>query len=152
MPSKQKTDTHFDVAMVILSARDPLCYKLNISIKGRHTVLLETQNVPIFPAAPHQLIGIMSIKHKMDPKTNCCHSSGNVGAILCLTTGPAQQVFEWGGGGGGGGLERQTSKDESIRGVRGYAPRKILILIPLKSREMHLKLINEILKYKLSGL
>ena len=43
-------------------------------------------------------------------------------------TGPAQQVFEWGGG--GGELERQTSrdktvgKDESTRGVRGYAPPK----------------------------
>ena len=60
-----------------------------------------------------------------------------------------QQVFEWGGGGGGGGVpERQTSKDESTSGV----PRKILILTPLKCREMDLKLINEILKYKLSGL
>ena len=32
MPSKQQTDTHFDVAMVLLLAPDPLCYKLSISI------------------------------------------------------------------------------------------------------------------------
>ena len=32
MPSKEQTDTHFDIAMVLLSAPDPLCYKLNISI------------------------------------------------------------------------------------------------------------------------
>ena len=57
MPSKQQTD----VAMVLLSAPDPLCYKLSISIfgpdKGRHTVLLETHKVPILPASSHQLIG-----------------------------------------------------------------------------------------------
>ena len=58
--------------------------------------------------------------------------------------------FRVGEGGGGGGLERQISKNESTRGVR--VPRKILILTPLKCREMHLKLINEILKYKLSWL
>ena len=60
MPSKEQTDTHFDVAMVVLSAPDPLCYKLNISIFDQirgGTVLLETHKVPIFPASPHQLIG-----------------------------------------------------------------------------------------------
>ena len=56
------------------------------------------------------------------------------------------------GGGGGEGLERQTSKDESIGGVRGVLPRKFFILTPLKCREMHSKLINEILKCKLSVL
>ena len=58
------------------------------------------------------------------------------------------------GGGGGGGLERQTSKDESTGGdrSRGMFPWKFLILTPLKCREMHSKLINEILKYKLSVL
>ena len=61
-----------------------------------------------------------------------------------MIPGPAQQVFEWGGG--GEGLGRQTSKDKSM------LPQKILILSHLKCREMHLKLINEILKYKLSGL
>ena len=61
------------------------------------------------------------------------------------------------GGGGGGGLERQTSKDESTGGggegvFGGMLPRNFFILTPLKCREMHSKLINEILKYKLSVL
>ena len=59
---------------------------------------------------------------------------------------------------GEGGLERQTSKDECRTGGGGgwgsgdMLPRKLLILTPLKCREMHPKLINEILKYKLSVL
>ena len=34
MPGKKQPDTHFDVAMVLLSAPAPLCFKLNISIRG----------------------------------------------------------------------------------------------------------------------
>ena len=56
-----------------------------------------------------------------------------------------------------GGLERQTSKDESTGGgggggFGGEFPQKFLILTPLKCQEIHSKLINEILKYKLSVL
>ena len=49
MPSKQQTDTHFDVAMVLFSAPDPLCYKLNISIFDQ--IRGGTQS------SPHQVIG-----------------------------------------------------------------------------------------------
>ena len=41
---------------------------------------------------------------------------------MTAISGPAQQVFEWGGG---GGLERQTSKDESTGGGGGYATPEI---------------------------
>ena len=67
-------------------------------------------------------------------------------------TWPAQQVFEWGGGGGGRGLKGKQVKMNQLGGSGDMLPRKILILTPLKCREMHLKLINEILKYKLSWL
>ena len=60
--------------------------------------------------------------------------------------GPAQQVFEW------GCLEDKQLEISQLGGSGGVLPRKMLILTPLKCREMHLKLINEILKYKLSGL
>ena len=66
---------------------------------------------------------------------------------LCIYAGPAQQVFEWGEG---GGLERQTSKMSQLKGSGDMLPRKFLILTPLKRREMHLKLINKVLKYKFS--
>ena len=50
-------------------------------------------------------------------------------------------------GGGGGGVQTGGGG-----GFRGYAPPKFFISTPLKCREMHSKLINEILKYKLSVL
>ena len=65
--------------------------------------------------------------------------------IKMITNTILRSKFSRGGEGGGGGLERQISKDESTRGSGE-------ILTPLKCREMHLKLINEILKCKLSGL
>ena len=49
-----------------------------------------------------------------------------------IIQGPRSK-FSSGRGGGGGGLERQTSKDESTGGSG-------------ECREMHSKLINEILK------
>ena len=63
-----------------------------------------------------------------------------------------------GEGGGEGVLERQTSKNSQLGwggGVWWYGgmpSQNILILIPLRYRKMHLKLIDEILKYKLSAL
>ena len=69
----------------------------------------------------------------------------NINTTNTELSGPASKFS-------GGGLERQTSKDESTRGSVGMLRRKILILTPLKCREIHLKLTNEILKYKLSGL
>ena len=57
-----------------------------------------------------------------------------------LSSAVSGAVFEWGGGGEG-------LKDKQV-----MLPRKFLILTPLKCREMHSKLINEILKYKLSVL
>ena len=56
------------------------------------------------------------------------------------------------GRGGGGKLERQTSKMGQLRGgggwgSRGMLPWIILILTPLKCREMHFELINEFLNY-----
>ena len=73
------------------------------------------------------------------------------GIITCNVTGPAQQVFEWGGGGGGGLKDKQV-KLSQVEGSGGMLLQKFLILTPLKCREMHSKLINEILKYKLSVL
>ena len=51
-----------------------------------------------------------------------------------------------------GGLERQTSKMSYLGDSGCMFPREILILTTPKCREMQLKLINEILKYKFSGL
>ena len=57
-----------------------------------------------------------------------------------------------GGGGGGGSLKGKQVKMNQLGGSGDMLPRKIFILTPLKCREMHLKLINKILKYKLSWL
>ena len=51
----------------------------------------------------------------------------------------------------GGGLKDKQVKMSQLGGP-GMFLRKIVILTPLLCREMRLKLTNEILKYKLSGL
>ena len=58
-----------------------------------------------------------------------------------------------------GGLESQTSKMSQLGGgggreggYEGMLSQKFFILTPLIYREMHLKLINQILQYKLSAL
>ena len=75
---------------------------------------------------------------------NTAHSQRCYQPLFMLATikdlqqwpGPAQQVFEW------GGLEKQTGKMNQLGVYGGMLPRKMLILTPLKYREMHLKLIN----------
>ena len=51
-----------------------------------------------------------------------------------------------------GGLKGKQVKINQLGGSEDMLPKKILILTPLKCRVMRLKLINEILKYKLSWL
>ena len=78
----------------------------------------------------------------------------NGSRLMCILQGPRRKFSSRGGGGSLKDKQVKMSQrgDGGGGGGWGYAPRKLLILTPLKCREIHSKLINEILKYKLSVL